>query len=325
MAVQDEKMKSASTALTKEIGLRKGSKNQDSSLLAGKDERKAGPKKGSSAKIGSKILKFLIYLSIIIAIGTLLLVVVQVLIRGVPHLTPSIFSTKFTTDNQSMVPAIWNTLILVLITLVFTIPIGIATAIYTVEYAKPGSKFVKISRLMTETLQGIPSIIFGIFGMILFVNRLGWGNALISGALTMCFMTLPLIIRSTEEALMAVPMSLREASYGLGASKLRTTFNVVLPAASMGIFSGIILAIGRIFGETAALIYTAGSMAQYASPTMNGRTLSIHMYLLQTEGIHKDEAYATAVVLLLVVLAINALSTHVQNKYSKKETGSDDN
>ncbi|WP_304263702.1 phosphate ABC transporter permease PstA [Kallipyga massiliensis] len=270
------------------------------------------------------ILKILIGLAIAIAMGSLLLVIVQVLMQGIPHLNGDIFNPTWTTENQSMMPAIWNTLLLILITLVLTIPVGVATAIYTVEYAKPGSKFVAISRLMTETLQGIPSIIFGLFGMIFFVNTIGWGNAIISGALTMWFMTLPLVIRSTEEALMAVPMSLREASYGLGATKLRTTFQVVLPAAAMGIFSGIILTIGRIVGETAALIYTAGSMAQYASPMLNGRTLAIHMYLLQTEGIHKDQAYATAVILLLVVLAINGLSTMIQNAYKKKETGNDD-
>lgn len=270
------------------------------------------------------ILKILIGLAIAIAMGSLLLVIVQVLMQGIPHLNGDIFNPTWTTENQSMMPAIWNTLLLILITLVLTIPVGVATAIYTVEYAKPGSKFVAVSRLMTETLQGIPSIIFGLFGMIFFVNTIGWGNAIISGALTMWFMTLPLVIRSTEEALMAVPMSLREASYGLGATKLRTTFQVVLPAAAMGIFSGIILTIGRIVGETAALIYTAGSMAQYASTMLNGRTLAIHMYLLQTEGIHKDQAYATAVILLIVVLAINGLSTMIQNAYKKKETGNDD-
>lgn len=285
-----------------------------------------GQKKGGPAwnKIGANITKFLIGLGIFISIGMLLLVIIQVLVKGIPHLRGELFSLNWTTENQSMMPSIWNTLLLIFMTLILTIPVGVATAIYTVEYAKPGSKFVAISRLMTETLQGIPSIIFGLFGMIFFVNSIGWGNAIISGSLTMWFMTLPLVIRSTEEALMAVPMSLREASYGLGATKLRTTFQVVLPAAAMGIFSGVILTIGRIVGETAALIYTAGSMSQYASPMMNGRTLAIHMYLLQTEGIHKDQAYATAVILLLVVLAINGLSTFIQNSYSKKETGNDD-
>ena len=277
----------------------------------------------SSARLRSSIGRFFIYASILFTMAMLFFVIGQVTIRGVSHLTPDIFSPKWTTENQSMVPAIWNTIELVFLTMLLTIPFGIATAIYTVEYAPPGSKFVKVARLMTETLQGIPSILFGIFGMIFFVNKIGWGNSIIAGALTMWFMTLPLLIRSTEEALLAVPNRLREASYGLGAGKLRTTFNVVLPAASMGIFSGIILAIGRIFGETAALLYTAGSMSQYASPGMNGRTLSIHMYLLQTEGVFKNQAYETAFVLLLVVLAINSFSTFIESRYQKKELGND--
>lgn len=274
-------------------------------------------------QVKANVIRFFIYVGIVLSLGVLMLVIGQVLLRGVPHLTPDLFAVEWTTKNQSMLPAIWNTLLLILMTLLLTIPVGVATAIYTVEYAKPGSRFVAISRLMTETLQGIPSIVFGLFGMIFFVNKIGWGNAIISGALTMWFMTLPLVIRATEEALLAVPMRLREASYGLGATKLRTTFQVVLPAAAMGIFSGIILTIGRIVGETAALLYTAGAMSRYATPMLNGRTLSIHMYLLQTEGIFKDKAYAVAVILLLVVLAINGLSTYIENKYRKKETGND--
>lgn len=289
----------------------------------GRKKEQTYKKTDSVSRIRAMIVKILIYASIIFTIAMLILVVGQVSLRGISHLSPEIFSLKWTTENQSMVPAIWNTLELVFLTMLLTIPFGIATAIYTVEYAPPGSQFVKIARLMTETLQGIPSILFGLFGMIFFVNKIGWGNSIIAGSLTMWFMTLPLLIRSTEEALLAVPNRLREASYGLGAGKLRTTFNVVLPAASMGIFSGIILAIGRIFGETAALLYTAGSMSQYASPGMNGRTLSIHMYLLQTEGVFKDQAYETAFILLLVVLVINSCSTLIENRYKKKELGND--
>lgn len=286
-------------------------------------KNKANKRSLRKNQVKANVIRFFIYVGIVLSLGVLMLVIGQVLLRGVPHLTPDLFAVEWTTKNQSMLPAIWNTLLLILMTLLLTIPVGVATAIYTVEYAKPGSRFVAISRLMTETLQGIPSIVFGLFGMIFFVNKIGWGNAIISGALTMWFMTLPLVIRATEEALLAVPMRLREASYGLGATKLRTTFQVVLPAAAMGIFSGIILTIGRIVGETAALLYTAGAMSRYATPMLNGRTLSIHMYLLQNEGIFKDKAYAVAVVLLLVVLGINGLSTYIENKYRKKETGND--
>lgn len=274
--------------------------------------------------LGSIFLHILVLLSIILAIGMLLLVIGHILFNGVPVLlekSGDLFSFKYTTDNQSMMPAIVNTVEMILLTLLVSVPIGVATAIYTVEYAKPGNKFVKLTRVMTETLQGIPSIIYGLFGMLFFSQALKWGNTILSGAMTMSLMCLPLIIRSTEEALLAIPMKLREASYGLGARKLRTVFKIVLPAATMGIFAGIILAIGRIVGETAALMYTAGSMAQYATPTMNGRTLSIHMYLLTTEGKHVPEAYATGVILIIVVIIINAISTRIESEMKKKEQG----
>lgn len=281
-----------------------------------KPKVKVGKKNASS-----KVLHFLVLFSIVVSFTVLVLVIGQVMMRGVPFLSPELFSPQYTTDNVSMVPAIVNTLEMIAIALSISVPLGVMTGIYMVEYAKPGNKLVKFTRLMTETLQGIPSIIFGLFGMIFFVNALGWGNSILVGSLTMAMMCLPLVIRSTEEALLAVPLKLREASYGLGARKLRTTVQIVLPAASMGIFAGIILSIGRIIGETAALIYTTGTMAQYATPLMNGRTLSIHMYMLQTEGIHKDQAYATAVILLIVVFILNAISAYIEGQIKKKEEG----
>lgn len=272
-------------------------------------------------EIQSAILKILIYTSIAFTIGFLILIVGHILIEGIPNLTPQLFAKNYTSDNQSMMPSIVNTLEIIFLTLIICVPIGIMTAIYTVEYAKPGNKFVELVRLMTQTLQGIPSIIYGLFGMLFFCYALGWDMSILSGTMTMSIMCLPLIIRSTEEALMAVPMSLREASYGLGARKVRTIFKVVLPTASMGIFSGIILSIGRIVGETAALIYTAGSMSKYAIPTEQGRTLAIHMYLQQTEGIHVPQSYATAVILLIVVIVINFLSSYIQSILETKEKG----
>lgn len=270
---------------------------------------------------GSRLAQFFVYVGIVFTISMLLLVIGYVLMRGVPHIKPDLFSLNYSVKNQSLMPAVWNTIELIALTLLICVPVGVFTAIYMVEYAKPGNRFVKIVRVMTETLQGIPSIIFGLFGMLFFSNTLGWGNAIISGAMTMVLMCLPLIIRATEEALLSVPRKLREASYGLGARKLRTVFQIVLPAASMGIFAGIILAIGRVVGETAALIYTAGSMAQYASPTMNGRTLAIHMYQLSTEGKYREEAFATSVVLLIVVFIINSISTMVEQKLAREERG----
>ena len=167
---------------------------------------------------------------------------------------------------------------------------------------------------MAETLSGIPSIVYGLFGMLCFVTTLGWNYSLLAGACTLSIMILPLILRTTEEALLSVPDSYREGSFGLGAGKLRTVFKIVLPAAIPGILSGVILAIGRIVGETAALVYTAGTVAGLAGIKDSGRTLAIHMYVLSNEGLHKNEANATAVVLLIIVLGINALSGLVAKK-----------
>ena len=157
----------------------------------------------------------------------------------------------------------------------------IFSAIFLVEYSGKGNKFVEVIRLTTETLSGIPSIVYGLFGMLFFVNTLDWGFSILAGAFTLSIMILPLIMRTTEEALKSVPDSYREGSFGLGAGKLRTVFRIVLPSAVPGILAGVILAIGRIVGETAALIYTAGSVAQIPKSVMgSGRTLAVHMYHL---------------------------------------------
>lgn len=211
-----------------------------------------------------------------------------------------------------------TTIILVLLTLIIATPIGIFTSIYLIEYANKDNRLVKIIRIATETLAGIPSIIYGLFGMLFFVIRLNFQYSLIAGVLTTTIMVLPLIIRSTEEALLSVDNSLREASFSLGAGKLSTIFRVILPVAVPGILSGVILAIGRIIGETAALLYTLGTATKIPNSLLSsGRTLSIHMYLLSTEGIHINEAYATAVVLLIIILILNSLSTYLSNKLAK--------
>ena len=217
-----------------------------------------------------------------------------------------------------MLPAIVTTVEMTVLALLISVPLGLFTAVYLNEYAKRGNKLVSIIRVTTETLSGIPSIVYGLFGMLFFVTQLHWGYSLIAGAMTLAIMILPLIMRTAEEALMSVPDSYREGSFGLGAGRLRTVFRIVLPAAIPGILSGIILAIGRIVGETAALIFTAGTMAQIPGLTQSGRTLAIHMYVLSGEALHMNEANATAVVLLLVVLAMNALSAFVARKLTKK-------
>ena len=217
-----------------------------------------------------------------------------------------------------MLPAIINTLIITLLSLCIAGPIGIFSAIYLVEYAKKGNKLVEVVRVTAETLTGIPSIVYGLFGMLFFVTTLKCGYSLLAGALTLSIMVLPVIMRTTEEALLAVPNSFREGSFGLGAGKLRTVFCIILPSAVPGILSGVILGIGRIVGETAALMYTAGTIAEIPANVMgSGRTLALHMYVLSCEGLHINQAYATAVVLLLIVLVINAVSSFIAKRITK--------
>ena len=258
---------------------------------------------------GSLLLLLLVILAAVITVITLLFLVGYILISGVPYLKPGLFSIEYNSENVSMLPAIINTIEMVVIALLFSVPFGIGAAIYLVEYAKKGNKLVELVRLTAETLTGIPSIIYGLFGMLFFNIALHWRYSMMSGAATLAIMVLPTIMRTTEEALLCVPDSFREGSFGLGAGKLRTIFKIVLPAAVPGILSGIILSVGRIVGETAALIYTAGTVTGVAGLMDSGRTLAIHMYVLSNEGLHKNEANATAVVLLFVVLLINGLSS----------------
>lgn len=267
----------------------------------------------------SLFLRVIVDLSALITVLVLFAVVGYILIKGLPHLTPSMFAWKYTTENLSMMPAIINTLSITAVALLIAVPFGIFSAIYLVEYAKRGSKLVELIRLTTETLSGIPSIVYGLFGYLMFVIALDWSYSLLAGTLTLAIMILPLIMRTTEEALKAVPDSFREGSFGLGAGKLRTVFRIVLPSAVPGILSGVILGIGRIVGETAALIYTAGTVTGVADGLFSsGRTLSVHMYALLSEGLYTDQAYATAVILLVVVIIINGISGLIAKKVTKK-------
>lgn len=265
-------------------------------------------------KINSIIYKILIGIATAFTFALLIGIIIYVATRALPHFKADLFRWEFTSDNQSMLPSIINTLHMIILTLLLAVPIGVFSAIYMVEYAKPGNKFIKLVRLATETLQGIPSIIFGLFGYIFFKRSLGLDYSILAGAFTMTIMVLPLIIRSTEEALISVDNKYREASYGLGARKLRTVFNVVLPPAMNGIFSGIILAIGRVFGETAALIYTAGTVQEIARASESGATLAVHMYKQNSEARYPNETFVTAFVLLVFVIIINALSSYIGNK-----------
>ena len=264
-------------------------------------------------------LRILVTTAAALTVLVLFSLVFYILIKGIPNLKPSLFEWKYNSKNASMMPAIINTITMVLMTLLIAVPFGIGSAIYLTEYAKRGNKVVPVIRMTTETLSGIPSIVYGLFGYMAFVRWLDWGYSLMAGIITLAIMILPLIMRTTEEALLAVPDSYREGSYGLGAGRLRTIFRVVLPSAMPGILSGVILGVGRIVGETAALIYTAGSVTGVPNSLMSsGRTLAVHMYALLSEGLYTDEAYATAVVLLVLVFIINRLSAYVANKIQNR-------
>ena len=266
----------------------------------------------------SLVLFLLVTLSAVITAFVLFFLIAYILVNGVPHLTPELFSWTYNSENVSMLPSIVNTFLMTLLSLIIATPMGIFSAIYLVEYAKRGSKIVKAVRITAETLSGIPSIVYGLFGMLFFVVTLHWGYSILSGAFTLAIMILPLIMRTTEEALKSVPDSYREGSFGLGAGRLRTVFRIVLPSAVPGILAGVILAIGRIVGETAALIFTAGTVPEIPESLFDSaRTLSVHMYNLSREGLYVDQAYATAVVLLLVVIIINSLSNFVAKKIAK--------
>lgn len=263
----------------------------------------------------SKFLNFAVKISALMTVFVLVVIVAYIIIKGLPHLTLDQFAWTYNTDNVSMMPAILNTLLTTALALLIAIPFGVSSAIYLVEYAKKGSRFVQIVRITTETLQGIPSIVFGLFGYLMFLVAFGWKNSLLAGIITIAIMILPVIMRTSEEALKAVPDSYREGSFGLGAGKLRTIFRIILPTAIPGILSGVILSIGRIVGESAALVYTAGTIPQFAYKLIDsGRTLSVHMFALMSEGLYMDEAYSTAFVLLIFVMIINAISQKVAKK-----------
>lgn len=265
------------------------------------------------AKKPSSLLLFCgVILSIAITISMFFMLVGHILINGITKITPDLFSLTYNSDNMSVIPAIITTLYMTVLALVFATPISVFCGIYLVEYAKRGNRLVKYIRITTETLSGIPSIVFGLFGMLFFVTTLDFKYSILSGGLTLAIMILPLIIRATEEALKAVPDAYREASYGLGANKLRTIFKIILPSASSGIIAGVILGIGRIVGETAALIYTAGTVVKIPDSFFSsGRTLSVHMYVLASEGLKVDKAYATAVVLLVLVVGLNMFASMI--------------
>jgi phosphate ABC transporter, permease protein PstA len=273
--------------------------------------------KAKNAK--SKALRFFTYACSVFSAFVVVFIIVYISINGIRHLTPSLFALKYNSTNVSLLPSLINTLLMLALTLFFSVPIGIMAAIYSTEYAKKGSRVVNLIRMAAETLSGIPSIVYGLFGLLFFVTRLSFRLSLLSGALTLAIMVLPSIFRTGEEALISVPQAYREASFALGAGKLYTIFRTVLPSAVPGILSGIILASGRIIGETAALLYTAGSVPEVPSSVFDSvRTLSVHMYALSSEGLYLDKAFSTGFVLVVIVLLVNSLSFYIAKKVGVK-------
>ncbi|MDR1159204.1 MAG: phosphate ABC transporter permease PstA [Syntrophomonadaceae bacterium] len=263
-----------------------------------------------------RIMALMTWAAAILTIGTLLFLIAFILVKGIPHIKLSLFSLTYNSENVSFMPALISTFIIVFISLAIAVPLGISSAIYLTEYARSGNKIVALIHMTTETLSGIPSIVYGLFGGLFFVAALGWGYSVLAGAFTLVIMILPLIMRSSEEAIKAVPDMYSEGSFGLGAGKLRTIFKIILPSAMPGILAGIILSAGRIVGETAALIYTSGTVAQIpATPMDSARTLAVHMYAISNEGLHSNESYATAVILLVVTILINAVSVRIAKKF----------
>ena len=271
--------------------------------------------KMQAATTASKVLGIIVWLAAGVNILSLISLIGYILAQGIPYLSWELFALEYTTQNVSLFPALVDTLLMVAVALSLAAPIGIGTAIYFVEYAKKGNKFVSIMDMTTDTLAGIPSVVYGLFGLLFFVIYLQMGYSLLAGACTVAIMILPVIIRTTEEALQAVPISYREGSYALGANKLRTVLVVVLPAAVPGILAGIILSIGRIMGETAALVYTAGTVAQLPEDLFSsGRSLAVHLYVLASEGLFMEQAFATAVVLVIITVIVNGASTWMAGK-----------
>lgn len=269
------------------------------------------------------LLNIFIWASAALTVGFLFWIIWYILSNGLQHVDWKFITDDYTRtgDEHGIFPMIVSTIYMVIASIAVAAPLGIMTAIYLTEYAKPGSKIVKVIRFCTESLAGIPSIIFGLFGMTFFVTVLGLGFSILSGALTLSILILPVIIRTTEEALMAVSQTYREGSYGLGASKIYTIWRLILPSAMPGILTSVILSIGRVIGESAPVFLTAGMVARIPESLLDsGRTLTVHLYKLTTELFSVEEwnqAYATATVLIVLVLLINMLTKLIGSRFNR--------
>ena len=257
-----------------------------------------------------RLARALVWGAALTTLGVLLLVIAHILTEGLPYVTPEFLlgSPQRMGREGGILPTIVGTLALTIVAILIATPLGVGTAIYLTEYTREG-RLTRLIRFGTESLAGVPSIIFGLFGFVFFVITLGMGWSILSGGLTLAAMILPTIIRTSEEAIRSVPQSYRDVSFSLGATRWQTVTRAVLPSALPGIATGVILGIGRSVGETAAVILTAGSALRMpTSPFSPTRTMAVHFYILAREGISLEMAYATGAVLVLVVLAVNVLA-----------------
>jgi len=256
----------------------------------------------------------LIWLSALIVVGVLLLIIGYIMVNGLPHISWRFLTEPYfeSTDQKGILPMIINTLYLIILTLLIATPIGLGTAVYLTQYAKPG-RMVRIIRTTTEILAGIPSIIYGLFGFAIFVSFFRFSYSILAGALTLTIMVLPTMVRTSEEALLAVPGQYREGAMALGAGKLHIIFSLLLPAAMPGILTAIILSMGRIVGESAALMFTSGLVTNmpdgiFSHALSSGRTLTLHLYQLAMRGEDLESTFATGAVLLIIVFLLNRLA-----------------
>ncbi|WP_020004346.1 phosphate ABC transporter permease subunit PstC [Brachyspira innocens] len=268
--------------------------------------------------VKADILKYISIIASIIATLFLVFIVVFILVRGLPHINFNLLFGKSNNSQMTLLPAIVSTAMILFMSLIIAIPLGVFAAIYLTEYSKAKSKLISVIRIFTDSLSGIPSIVFGLFGMLVFANLFGIGRSILAGSLTLVLIILPSIIRQTEETLLSIPSSLREGSLALGASKVRTIFKIVLPCGFSGIMTSVILSIGRIVGESAALIYTAGAVRYMPRGYLSsGSTFSVMMWMFSSEGLYINQTFATASILLIMIIFLNALLFFVNKKLKK--------
>lgn len=274
--------------------------------------------KMKNVSIKADILKFISIIATIVSTLSLLFIVLFILIRGIPYINFNLLFGESNNSQMTLFPAIVSTSMMLFMALIIAVPIGVFSAIYLTEYSKNSGKLIYAIRIFTDSLSGIPSIVFGLFGMLVFLDFFGLGRNILAGSLTLVLIILPSIIRQTEETLISIPASLREGSLALGASKVRTIFKIVLPCGFSGIITAVILSIGRIVGESAALIYTAGAVRYMPMGYFSaGSSFAVMMWMFSSEGLYINQTFATASILLMIVIILNILLFVLNNKLKK--------